>query len=119
MYLTCRMQAREFFLKDPALSWAAYIGGALIVLMKECHVRPQHGIAMLVSSEVPEGKGVSSSAAVEVAAMTALSRAHGVELDGRRLALLCQMVENLVVGEIRFFWLNEEKPSALSFTCAL
>ena len=57
-----------------------------------------HGIAMLVSSEVPEGKGVSSSAAVEIASMQALAEAHGVLLTGRELALLCQKVENLVVG---------------------
>ena len=67
--------AREFFHRDPALSWSAYVVGGLLVLMKEKGVRPQEGIAMLVSSEVPEGKGVSSSAAVEVASMSALAAA--------------------------------------------
>ena len=91
-------QARRYFRQDPAQSWAAYVAGALVVLMREKGVRPRQGIAMLVSSEVPEGKGVSSSAAIEVAAMSALASAHGVVLEGRELALLCQKVENLVVG---------------------
>lgn len=92
--------ARAYFLSDPALSWAAYVAGGLIVLMREKGVRPKEGIAILVSSEVPEGKGVSSSAAVEVAAMSALAAAHGIELTGREMALLCQKVENLVVGKL-------------------
>jgi hypothetical protein len=50
------------------------------------------GISILVSSAVPEGKGVSSSAAVEVSIMQALSAAHGVQLEGRELAMLCQKV---------------------------
>jgi hypothetical protein len=56
------------------------------------------GLSMLIVSSVPEGKGVSSSAAVGVAAMRALLAAHGVTLPGRELAILCQKVENLVVG---------------------
>ncbi|GFH20325.1 uncharacterized protein HaLaN_17428 [Haematococcus lacustris] len=51
--------------------------------------------------KVPEGKGVSSSAAVEVAVMQALLAACGQgqgQVPGRQLALLCQRVENLVVG---------------------
>jgi L-arabinokinase len=45
------------------------------------------------------GKGVSSSAAVEVATMRALLGAVGVEVaDGRWLARLCQKVENNVSG---------------------
>lgn len=51
-------------------------------------------------ADVPEGKGVSSSAAVEVAAMSAVAAAYGIQLEGRELALLCQRVENGVVGEL-------------------
>ncbi|KAK9803166.1 hypothetical protein WJX72_006956 [[Myrmecia] bisecta] len=91
-------QARAHFKEDPARSWAAYVAGALVVLMHECALRFPDGIAMLISSSVPEGKGVSSSAAVEVGVMKAVAAAHGLDLDGRQLALLCQKVENLVVG---------------------
>jgi L-arabinokinase len=53
---------------------------------------------LFVDSHVPVGKGVSSSAALEVAAMKAICGTYGVTLGGRELALLSQMVENRVVG---------------------
>ncbi len=60
--------------------------------MHELGLRYPQGISLLLSSAVPEGKGVSSSAAVEVAVMQALCAAHDVHIDGRHLALLCQKV---------------------------
>ncbi|XP_042031704.1 L-arabinokinase-like isoform X1 [Salvia splendens] len=51
-----------------------------------------------VISGVPEGKGVSSSAAIEVATMSAVAASHGLDIAPRDLALLCQKVENHVVG---------------------
>lgn len=90
--------AQQYFKKDPALSWAAYVAGALVVLMRECNVRPTDGLSILVVSAVPEGKGVSSSAAIEVATLKALAAAHDVHLTGRHLAILAQKIENLVVG---------------------
>ena len=68
------------------------MAGALVVLMREQGLHFTDGLSILVSSTVPEGKGVSSSAAVEVATMQALAAAHGLQLDGRQLALLCQKV---------------------------
>ena len=60
--------------------------------MHELGLRYPQGISLLLSSAVPEGKGVSSSAAVEVAVMQALCAAHDLHIDGRHLALLCQKV---------------------------
>ncbi len=57
-----------------------------------------YGYSLLISSEVPEGKGVSSSAAIEVATMQALAAAVDLMLEPRELAMLCQKAENLVVG---------------------
>ena len=91
-------RAREYFRADNSRSWAAYVVGCVVVLMAEMGVEFEDGLAILVHSEVPEGKGVSSSASVEVAAMSALAAAHGVALDRKELAVLCQKVENLVVG---------------------
>jgi L-arabinokinase len=51
-----------------------------------------------VDSDVPLGKGVSSSAAIEVATMRALIGATGRDVDGTTMAIWCQMVENLIVG---------------------
>jgi galactokinase len=91
-------EARAFLLADPRDRWVAYLLGCLIVLARERGLRPQFGFDLLVSSDVPEGKGVSSSAAIEVATMQALAVLYGIPLQGRELALLCQMVENEVVG---------------------
>jgi len=80
--------------------WAAYIAGAITVLNRERGVTFPHGVRWLIKSDVPAGKGVSSSAAIEVAAMQALCGLAGLELrlTGREIALLCQKVENLVAG---------------------
>ena len=56
------------------------------------------GARLLISSRVPAGKGVSSSAALEVAVMSAVVAAYDVPIETRELALLCQRVENAVVG---------------------
>ncbi|XP_051151499.1 L-arabinokinase-like [Andrographis paniculata] len=90
--------ARNYFDRDPSQRWAAYIAGTILVLMKELGVRFENSISILVSSAVPEGKGVSSSASVEVATMSAIAATHGLNIDPRNLALLCQKVENHVVG---------------------
>ena len=78
--------------------WSAYVAGVFLVLSRELGVRFDHGARLLISSRVPEGKGVSSSAALEVATMSAVVAAFGIEVGPRELALLCQQVENLVVG---------------------
>ena len=81
-----------------ANSWAAYVAGVFLVLMRERNVSFDSGANILISSRVPPGKGVSSSAALEVAVMQAVTVAFDIEIEGREKALLCQRVENLVVG---------------------
>lgn len=85
--------------RDAATSWAAYVAGCLLVAAAEADVSfSGRDVDILIQSAVPEGKGVSSSAAVEVATMTALLAAAAASVDGRQLALMCQRVENLVRG---------------------
>ena len=78
--------------------WASYVLGPLFVLAKEVGVRFDRGANIFITSDVPIGKGVSSSAAVEVATMEAVCQLYGVKLARHELALLCQKVENLIVG---------------------
>jgi galactokinase len=89
--------ARELFANSEN-HWAAYVAGVFLVLMRERGVSFDQGASILITSNVPEGKGVSSSAALEVAVMQAATRAFDVEIDCRELATLCQKVENLVAG---------------------
>ncbi len=45
---------------------------------------------------MPLNKGVSSSAAIEVAVMKAAAAAYGIELAGVELAEACQWAENVI-----------------------
>src|ERR1043165_97743 len=55
--------AREFFQRDNSNRWAAYVAGVFLVLMRERNVSFASGANIFISSNVPPGKGVSSSAA--------------------------------------------------------
>ena len=94
---------RARFSTQSEARWAAYVIGVIGVLAHEPEAREAlaacGGLSILVSSAVPEGKGVSSSAAVEVGTMMAALGALGIELQpAERVALLCQKAENFVVG---------------------
>jgi L-arabinokinase len=88
--------AARYFGRHAGDIWAAYVAGAFLVLMRETEAEITQGASLLISSSVPEGKGVSSSASLEVAAMKAIAEGYRIELDARQLAFLCQKVENLV-----------------------
>ncbi|HLO81136.1 MAG TPA: hypothetical protein VK166_09265 [Chitinophagaceae bacterium] len=87
----------DFLRKRPGGNWAAYIVGCFAVLKAEKGLA-YVGAHIRVSGDVPIGKGVSSSASLEVATMHAICKAYGLRLDPMELALLAQKVENLVVG---------------------
>jgi L-arabinokinase len=70
----------------------------LVLLHKEHGVAFEHGLRILIASNVPIGKGVSSSAALEVATMQAVCTVSGLHFERHEIALLCQKVENYVVG---------------------
>jgi galactokinase len=56
------------------------------------------GADLAIAGDVPQGAGLSSSAALEVAVAGALCAVSGIEVDRRDLALLCQKAENQFVG---------------------
>jgi L-arabinokinase len=90
--------AQNYFRVEGSTTWAAYAAGTFAVLMKERNVQFPCGARILIYSEVPEGKGVSSSAAIEVAVMAAVASAFKIKITPKELAALCQIVENKVVG---------------------
>lgn len=90
--------ARAWFAADPTRHWAAYVAGVFLVLAREHDVMFPAGAAILVESDVPEGKGVSSSAAIEAATMEAVAAAWQVAIAPETRAVRCQQVENLIVG---------------------
>jgi galactokinase len=80
----------------PSGRWSDYVAGVASVLLQEgCDVR---GAQALISSDVPRGAGLSSSAALEVATGFALLSEAGKPFDRLSLALWCQRAENEFVG---------------------
>jgi len=77
--------------------WAVYVLGCFLVLQKEKSIALT-GANVFIESKVPWGKGVSSSAALEVATMNALNHLYQLSLGKEELAVLAQMAENLVAG---------------------
>ncbi|WP_072804222.1 galactokinase [Rhodococcoides yunnanense] len=76
--------------------WAAYPAGVVWALSEAGH--RVVGGTMSVSSEVPIGAGLSSSAALECAVLLAMTAATGVELDPLDAARIAQRAENDFVG---------------------
>lgn len=83
---------------DAQGSWTAYVLGAIHLLLKRYPEQVRTGVHVYIESNVPLNKGVSSSAAVEVAAMKATAAAYGIDLSGVALAEACQWIENVLVG---------------------
>jgi galactokinase len=78
-------------------AWAAYVLGPVALLLRE-QGRSLPGLRVLVSSELPEGKGLASSAAIGVAVLHAVAGCLGDVPEPRRIALLAQQAEQLLAG---------------------
>jgi L-arabinokinase len=78
--------------------WASYIVGSVCRCLTLAGVSPSRGLRLLIFSDVPEGKGVSSSAALEVATIYAAAACYDLDLSGVDLALACQWAENHIAG---------------------
>ena len=92
-------QIREFFNKEPTTAWAGYILGAFYVLLKEGKIDQfPYGATIVINSNIPMGGGMASSAAVEVATLTAINQLYNLELEMIDIARLAQIVENQIVG---------------------
>lgn len=83
-------------LRRVARSWANYVRGVAWALQERGARLP--GVDMAIESDVPIGGGLSSSAALEVAAAYAWMRVAGLRISRRNLALLCRKAENEFVG---------------------
>jgi galactokinase len=76
--------------------WLDYLQGVTWLLRQGGHAL--RGFDVWLSSDVPPGSGLSSSAALEVSMLRALREAFGLSLDDVSLALLAQRVETDFVG---------------------
>jgi len=90
-------KVRKVLGRDPADVWTLYAIGCALILFRDKKINVP-GFDLYVESGVPLGKGVASSAALEVSVMKALCKGLKLKLDKLEFALLCQRVENEVVG---------------------
>ncbi len=82
--------------RDPQNSWGSYVLGVVAQLQGQ-------GVALggfeaVIHSDVPGGAGLSSSAALEVAAALFLKQLFPYEAGPMQIARLCQQAENEFVG---------------------
>jgi galactokinase len=99
IYSEHRQEMRQWNVKDveglsPAHDWSDYPIGVARELIQAGF--PIQSANLLIASTVPEGSGLSSSAALEVS--SALAFLHGRTLHPMELALLCQRAERNFVG---------------------
>ncbi|MGW3727123.1 galactokinase [Streptomyces sp. NPDC000851] len=77
-------------------NWTAYPAGVVWALRAAGH--EVTGADVHLTSTVPAGAGLSSSAALEVVIALALNDLYELDLKGWQLARLCQRAENVYVG---------------------
>jgi galactokinase len=88
--------ARDALKRDPAPSWADYFKGIVWALSTRGIDVPVCEAA--ITGDIPQGAGLSSSAAYEVATVRLLSALGGFELPPLEVAKLAREAENGFVG---------------------
>lgn len=82
--------------KHPTYQWANYVRGVVKYIQK--YVNNIHGIDFVISGDVPQGAGLSSSASLEVAIAKMFQVLYDLPINGTKLALIGQEAENQFVG---------------------
>jgi len=96
----CDQQTNEFSLNDilfdQQMMWSNYVKGTLQALMKKYpNIK---GSDFVVTGNVPQGAGLSSSASFEIAILKTFKLLYQLDLDGISAALIGQQAENEFVG---------------------
>jgi len=94
-------QTDEFSLDAPVLAhdsqqWSNYVRGVVKHLLNRD--KSFGGADLVISGNVPQGAGLSSSASLEVAVGTVFQQLYHLPLDGAQIALNGQEAENQFVG---------------------
>jgi len=91
----------QFELKHPidyskANLWSNYIRGVAHVMLQK--YPSLSGVNMVISGNVPQGAGLSSSAALEVAVGKVMQSVSNISVSNESIALIAQQAENEFVG---------------------
>ncbi len=96
----CDQQLVEFNLEqlifDSQLMWSNYVKGTLQALLKK--YPDINGANLVVTGNVPQGAGLSSSASFEIAIIKVFCQLYQLPLTGVEAALMGQQAENDFVG---------------------
>lgn len=77
-------------------SWTDYLKGVIDELLKAGH--SVKGFNAVLVGDIPQGAGLSSSAAIEVATAFFLAQLNTLDMPPEEMAKLCQRAENNFVG---------------------
>jgi L-arabinokinase len=95
-------QVRALCEERQGMRWGCYVLGAVCFFLRFYESYGQKGIGLginlWIDSDLPPNRGVSSSAALEVATLKAVSAAWRIPCEGIALATAGQWVENVVAG---------------------
>lgn len=80
---------------DHENGWSNYVRGVVQALLGQHSLG---GADLLITGNVPQGAGLSSSASLEIAVLKSLSELYQLDLDGIKAAQLGQEAENNFVG---------------------
>ncbi|WP_286267402.1 galactokinase [Thalassotalea atypica] len=96
----CEQQISEFTLNeivfDEQMMWSNYVKGTIQALLKK--YPDIKGANLVVTGNVPQGAGLSSSASFEIALLKTFALLYQLDLTGVEAALLGQQAENDFVG---------------------
>jgi galactokinase len=76
--------------------WASYIIGALVEVRKLAATH--EGLSISIASDLPEGAGLSSSAALECSVLIGLLELYNIEMSEMDIAKLAQKIEHEFAG---------------------
>lgn len=88
----------QFHVKDvppPQKDWADYLRGATVALSEKYPLK--YGLSGVIEGSIPIG-GLSSSAAVIIAFLSALCRVNGISPTKQEIVTIAQNAENVYVG---------------------
>jgi len=80
---------------DPAQPWSNYVRGVLKTLAERHEFS---GMNLMITGNVPQGAGLSSSASLEIAILKAVASLYRLPISGVDAALIGQRAENEFVG---------------------
>ena len=96
------METAKFFINDvkPAqeMTWQNYVTGSFNWLFDGKPAEAKHGWKAMFLGNIPLGAGLSSSAALEMCTLLALSKLYGIEKDKTSIAKIGQKAEHTFAG---------------------